>query len=416
MAENQQTQAPESPPGPTPTGPTNLRDDLASQMEGLDTSTGGSLEPLQNTKAPPQPELEGAGRPSDQRLPARDADGRFISAEEAARQQGKQGQTTTMVDAQGQPVDPTKQGQPEGQQQAQGEQQPPAEGQGQQSPADLQIPPSTWRAAAKAEWSRLPENVRAEIKKRETDMVKGFEEVGQKARFADSVIAEVQPYAAMIQSEGGTPQTAIRQLLSTAYRLRTGTPQERGQLVMAIAQQYGADLTPWQGGAQPGMQQQGQFDSQLQQYINSLVTPLQQRLQQYEQLQQQSQQTSEQQQQQEAIAAMEAFRSATNADGTLKHTYFEDVRGVMAGLLTGGVAQTLEQAYDMACNALPEVRNALSAEQRNRDEAKRLEEAKRQADAARRASAANVEATGATGIVGGQSMSLRDELASQLPD
>ena len=60
--------------------------------------------------------------------------------------------------------------------------------------------------------------------------------IGLKIRCAD-------PPSAMIASEGANPQQAIAALLNTAYQLRTATPEQKTQLILNLARQYGANLS-----------------------------------------------------------------------------------------------------------------------------------------------------------------------------
>jgi len=273
-------------------------------------------------------------------------------------------------------------------------------------------PPATWSAGAKAIYASLPEVARKEIAKRETDYARGIQQHAEAAKGYQTMMAEFQPYEAMIRGEGGTPQGAIRDLLQTAYRLRTGTPQSKGQLVMQIAQQFGADLTQFQGqaGEQPEAQQNM---PQLQQMVQQLVAPHLQRIQSWEQQQTQAQQQQEQQMEHEIQGQIAAFQSATNEDGSPKHLYFENVRPLMSAFFANGQAKDLEQAYDMACFANPEVRAALIADQHRAADAQRLEEAKRKAGSARNASF-NPTGQGGVGIAGATQSSLRDELSAQI--
>lgn len=273
------------------------------------------------------------------------------------------------------------------------------------------IPPATWSASAKAIYATLPEVARKEIIKREADYSRGIQQHAEKAKIADTLMREIQPYEAMIRGDGSTPDRAIASLLRSAYVLRTASPQQKTELIMQIAQQYGADLSQFQGQRQPA---EGQQDlSQVQQMVQQLVAPHLQRIQSWEQQQTQAQQAQSMQMEQEIQSQIEAFQSATNEDGTPKHLYFENVRPLMSAYFANGQAKDLEQAYDMACWANPEVRAALIADQQSKAEAQRLEEAKRKAQGARNASF-GVTGQGGVGISGATQTSLRDELSSQL--
>lgn len=271
-------------------------------------------------------------------------------------------------------------------------------------------PPTTWSAGAKAIFSQLPETARREIAKREQDYARGIQQHAEKAKGFDSLMGEFQPYEAMLRAEGGTPQGAIRDLMRTAYMLRTGTPQERGRVVAMIAERFGADLSPYLGQAQ--QQEQGQVPADLQATVQQLLSPYISKIQQWEQGQATAQQRADQQVRDEALAAIEAFRTATNEDGSPKYLYFENVKGLMAAYFSNGQADTMEKAYDMACWANPEVRAALQADVQRTAEANALAKAQRKAQDAGKAGF-NVQGQGGVGVAGATTTSLRDSLSAQ---
>lgn len=268
----------------------------------------------------------------------------------------------------------------------------------------VDLPPSTWTAQAKAEYNKLPEVIRQEVKKRETDMQKGILQYKQAAENGSRVLNEIQPYLPLIQSEGGTPELAIKQLLNTAYRLRTGTAQERGQIVMQIAQQYGADLSQFTGEQETDPQV-----AQIETLVNKALQPRLQELDQVKTTLLTSQQQKQQEEQTEAQNQIEAFQNATDEKGNPKHIYFDNVRAIMSSLWDSGTANTLEQAYEMACRAHPEVSVTLSSEQKKSEDAQRLEEARQKAKDAKQAKIANAEGEGSAGD-GAQERTLREEL------
>ena len=326
-----------------------------------------------------------------------------VESEGAARdEQGRFSTKTETVEAVEQTVESTK-AKPATEQVAQ-----PTEP---QETRAIVAPPATWSAAAKAIYGTLPETARKEIAKREQDYARGIQQHAEAAKGYQNMMREFQPYEAMIRSENGTPEGAIRSLLQTAYQLRTGTPQQRGQLVMQIAQQFGADISQYVG--QQTEQPAGQDLSQVQTMVQQMVAPHLQKIQSWEQQQTQAQQNQQMQMEQETKGQIEAFQSATNEDGSPKHLYFENVKGLMSAYFANGQAQTMEQAYDMACWANPEVRAALQIDMHRSAESQRLEEAKRKSAEAKKAGF-NVSGQGGVGISGSTQTSLRDELSSQL--
>jgi hypothetical protein len=99
-----------------------------------------------------------------------------------------------------------------------------------QAPAvDLNRAPSSWKPAAKAAWASLPEPIRAEIHRREFDFhnstFKG--PLKENADFGQSIRTTLEPYRALIEAEGGTPERAIADTMRTAALFRTGTQQQK---------------------------------------------------------------------------------------------------------------------------------------------------------------------------------------------
>lgn len=323
----------------------------------------------------------------------RGPDGKFVKADNVAVV-GKQ-----PADAVGQPTDPAR-----------------PEGQAQEVSNVVDLPPSTFTPAAKAAYQALPKDspLRADIKKREADYQKGISQYKQAAEQGNSLMAEIQPYMGIIQSEGGTPQRAIKQLLHTAYQLRSGTPQQRGELVMQIAQQYGADMSRFMGAKPDGEQAQNTgFDPQaLAPVVQQLLSPHLHRIEKFQSEFLTAKQREEQAATQAATASVEAFRVAADKEGNPAHPYFDNVRDLMADFINAGHAQDMETAYAMACRAHPEVSQAIASAQTQQQEAQRLAEAKRKAEEARRASSVNASGQGGVGTADITNQTLADELSN----
>lgn len=274
----------------------------------------------------------------------------------------------------------------------------------------VDLPPSTWTALAKAEYAKLPEVVRNEIKKRESDFQKGISGYKQAADYGQRMQQTLQPFMPLIQQAGGQPEAVVRNLLQTAATLRTGSPQQKQQLLVQIAQEYGVQLP----GQQQDTQGNGIDQNAIAQMVQQLLQPHLQQFQQFQGQFQTVQQQREQAEQQQLASQIEAFRTATDEKGQPKHMYFDNVRGTMAALIDSGDAATLEDAYVMACRAHPEVSQILAAEQAKKADAQRLAEAKRLAEEARRATTVNAQGQGGVGLADTSKLSLRDELATAL--
>ncbi len=210
--------------------------------------------------------------------------------------------------------------------------------------------------AIKAKWETLDAEVRSALVKREEDVHKMFTRHDSELNLGRKMKDIIQPYMPIIQAEGGTPETAVRDLLNTAYVLRTADPQQKAQLFTQIAQQYGVDLS------QLGVAQQTQPD------------PVQQQLRQLQQLQQQinpdaiMSRLKEQMEYDKHVSEVKAFA----ADPANEH--FQAVSVEMAALLDSGRAKDLREAYDKAIWANPDIRSMLLAKQEAEKEAKRKSE------------------------------------------
>lgn len=365
----------------------DLRDELGAAIDGATNETAEVVTPAPAAEPagdPAQPAEPAAEAPSGDR--PRDASGRFVPKSEEQ----------VKTDAQPEPVPSPEAAKP-------------AEGQPQAQPLAVDLPPSTWTAAAKAEYAKLPEVIRGEIKKREADFQKGITQYKTAAEFGSRMDNVIRPYIQTIQQAGGQPDQVVKNLLHTAYTLRTGTPQQKQQLLLQVAQEYGIPLGQPQAPESTGIDQNA-----IAQTVQQLLQPHLQQFQQFQGQFQTVQQQREQAEQQKLASQIEAFRNAADEKGQPKHVYFDNVRGTMAALIDSGDAQSLEDAYVMACRAHPEVSRILEQQRSSESEAKRLAEQKRLADEARRATTVNAQGQGGVGIADTSKLSLRDELSSLL--
>ncbi len=285
----------------------------------------------------------------------------------------------------------------------------------QEGQAGVDLPPSTFTPAAKAAYAALPPDspLRADIKKREADFQKGIGQYKQQADFGTKITETIRPYEGLIRASGSTPEAAIAEVMRTNALLRTGTPQEKGQLLMRAAKEFGADLSPFMGQQQAQQDGSQGFDpNAIRPMIDQLLQPHLQKFSQFESQFMTAQQQREQAEIQSVNASIDEFRQATDEKGQPKHIYFDDVRGMMAAFLESGNAQTMDQAYEMACRAHPEVSTQVTAAQRAAEEAKRLVEAKQKANLASKANAVNATGQGGVGIADTTKSTLRSSLES----
>jgi hypothetical protein len=271
---------------------------------------------------------------------------------------------------------------------------PPA---GEQPARDLNRPPSTWRPTARAAWAALPEPVRAEIHKREADFMAGQSQLLPDARFGSSMQKVIEPYRMLIESDGGSPEGAVQELLRTAAVLRTGTLEQKLQTFANIANRYGINVRafamsqqPQQQGVPPGQQPPVYRDPRVDQLLHQLQTRDQQAAQQ--------QAAAAQREQQQTESMVDRWMNEADASGNPKRPYVNDVINEMSAMIpalkeadpTLSHAQALELAYDRATWAHPEIRTLLQQAQQTALDAKRRTDSQTRVRDARRAASVNV--------------------------
>lgn len=217
--------------------------------------------------------------------------------------------------------------------------------------------PASWKPDAREHWSKLPDNVRSEIARRETEVQRTLQDTAEARKTAEAVMRTIAPYEAFIKAENSNPLQAIDNLMATAAKLRTGTAPELATMVAGIVQQFGIGrfgpsfieaLDGALAGNTPRVDPQ---QAALDQVLNQRLAPVQQLLSRFEQ----AQQAQQQQVAQQAQSEVEQFLARAE--------FGNDVREDMADLLEAaqrrGQNMTLADAYKKACMMSDSVRSVL---------------------------------------------------------
>lgn len=227
----------------------------------------------------------------------------------------------------------------------------------------LERAPQAWKPEAREFWKDIPPAARAEIVRHEQQVQATLRETVEVRRFADAVQKTIAPFEHFIKAEGSNPVAAIDNLFSTAARLRTGTADELAGLVTQMINQFGVGrfgnqfiekLDNALAGQAP--RPENPEVAAMRQQFEREIAPLRQMQQQM------SQQYSQQQVmvQEAAGNEVQSFLESVEFGG--------DVRVEMADIMDvyaqRGHVLSLQQAYDIACRAHPEIRGVL--EQRER--------------------------------------------------
>jgi hypothetical protein len=317
---------------------------------------------------PVEPEVEAA----KESIPvSREADGKFKAQDEKPEPKPVVDKATKPVKAAPEPTEP-----------AVAAVEPPTDA---PQARDINRAPSTWKPTARAEYDKLPPAIKTEIHRREADFLNGQAQLAPDATLGKNMRQVIEPYRMLIETEGGTPERAVGDLLRTAAILRTGTVQQKYGAIAQVAQLYGIDLRAFSGGEQPEQQQtQQQFrDPRVDQLLAQ---------------QNAERQATAQREQQQTESTVTRWMNEPDAQGNPKRPYLGDVINEMSALvpqlrqndptLTHG--QALDAAYERAIWAHPEIRGLLQQQQQTDLEAKRLADNQLRVREAKRAGSVNV--------------------------
>lgn len=217
--------------------------------------------------------------------------------------------------------------------------------------------PKTWRQAVAEQYASVPDEIKAEIARREEDFHKGLEPYRQSYERWNQLQQALQPFGPV-----DDPVPLLSSLMQSHQVLTQGSPEQKARAFQVLAQQYGVDLS----GGQP-------------QY-NPMYETVQTLQQQVEEMRRQAEQQADAQ----VAAQLEGFAK--------DKPHFDAVRESMAALLQTGRAQDLETAYEAACWADPDIRSQLLREQQQKAEQERKA---KEAEQARRARTASASVNGA---------------------
>lgn len=343
--------------------------DAAVSAPDTSTSQNDDYTPPESTSTPP---AEGEAPPAEtaeekaKREYARDQQGKFAEPDKAVKKEG---------------ITPA-----------------PKAGQPREKMDPMERAPQAWKPEAREFWKDIPEAARREIIRTEQSIQQTLRDTVEDRRLAQAVKETIRPFEHFIKAEGSNPVQAIDNLMTTAARLRTGNVQEVAGLVSQIVNQYGTGrfgndfiraLDSTLAGAAP------------QQHVDPYVAQMEQRVRQMEQVFQQ--QNYQQAQRVENGAQSEVVQFMEKAE------FGADLREDMADLIElaaqRGQNMSLQEAYDRACWANPEIRGIL-AERQNR------ERAQQQSQVAQKAKSAAVSIGGAPAFNASQEApsSLRDAI------
>lgn len=225
-------------------------------------------------------------------------------------------------------------------------------------------PPSSWKRDYHEVWQTADDKLKEYAWQREEEMRKGVEPLMGKAQFADKMQRVMQPYEQTIRGLGMEPEAAVEALMRADYTLRNAPADQKRNYLAQLANEYGINLGDVDPYLQPGPVDPVVY--QLQNELNNIRGEVVGWKQQQEQAQNQALQ-----------AEINDF--AQTAD------HFEEVRPTMISLLQGGVATTLEEAYEKAIRLDDNVYSEIQKGRQAQEDAAKRNAANRAAKAAKAA-------------------------------
>ena len=246
------------------------------------------------------------------------------------------------------------------------------------APAPEGLAPDTWTKEGKAEWTKLPPAVRAEVLKREGDIAKYVEDSQVHVQVAGTLAQVLEPYQQMLKSYGVSPWAHIDTLLRAHYNLVFGPPEAKAALALAILHDAGID--PQKLGAPDPKVAVGRRNAEYDMMLRRMAS-----------LEQGMTGVAGQLNAQRA-SEMDAQVAAFAEDAS--HPHFYAVYKDIARLLDKGVCTTLEEAYDKAVWGNPAIRLQEQEKMAKERSAAQAKEQSRKLTDSRRAAAVNVRGQG----------------------
>lgn len=107
---------------------------------------------------------------------------------------------------------------------------------------DPSKPPQGWKAETKAKWGEIPEDIRAEIIRREEDSARGVERMRKYFEPMEEVYSEVAKNAQYFQHIQRNPKDYISEVIQMEQTLTLGNPAQKLETILAVGDRYGVPL------------------------------------------------------------------------------------------------------------------------------------------------------------------------------
>ena len=266
--------------------------------------------------------------------------------------------------------------------------------------------PETWQPEAREGWKDIPESVRTQIHKRETEINKALLDGSDNRKRGEQFSDIAGRYAQVIAAEGvADPIQGFEEMMKVLAQLRMGNPQQKAQKIAEFIGGYGVDIEMLDDilSATPGKGANGAAapaGDPNRQYIDQQLAPVHQLLGRLNDQEKQANLTKNQAYMAEVIK----FKS--------ENEFYTDVQNDMADMCemaaNRGYDMPLAEAYSKACAMNPAVSKVIA----DRTETDRLAADSKTLLSKRNAASSLMGGQSAGPVVGSEDLDLRGDISA----
>lgn len=223
-------------------------------------------------------------------------------------------------------------------------------------------PPKSWAKEQHDLFKKLPLTAQQQIIKRENDTIQGIKNIYDKLNphieFATNIQNILKPYEQAMRHLGDDTGgvNTLASFLEPARILHFGSPQQKAQMLLGVAQEHGVDLIGFlQGIPQEQLQLQLQAQSQVH---NPEINALKQQINELTNLEKMRQLEHDKQLESEVVTEITQIQNDKE-----NYPFFDDVMHEMHNLLTSGLVEDLKEAYQKAVLLNPATQEKIIAQQ-----------------------------------------------------
>ena len=216
--------------------------------------------------------------------------------------------------------------------------------------------PASWSPSNREQWGQLPKGVQEQVAKREREISKTLQDTAVARKAMSQFAKTIEPYRNSMTAAGiQDPISAVGSMLETDHALRHGSSVDKARTIASLMKNYGVDVRELDNvlGAEPVHNSQPDFDQRS--YVDQQLAPYKNMVA------------------QQHYAQQNAMHNSANnevSNFSQDKEFFQDVRNDMANIIEASASSgrniTLDEAYNAACYANPEIRSILDNRQKEK--------------------------------------------------